>query len=276
MMCCKTVAAAVMGLMLATISSTAGQAWIWSSRQAPVEVTLLEGFMADGGRVAGLDIDLKQGFKTYWRTPGDTGIVPNLILKTSRNVESVEIKWPEPSYFDDEYGFMNGYASDIVLPVLITPEDPSAPIHFDAHFVFGVCKDVCIPTEVDVYAAISPEVNSSFGRISRALARVPKNIDPETLALEGWSLRTIETQPTLKIEIEAPVAATVFIEGQSPDVVLRPQVITPGNHRLVFEFMSLSSEKQAIGEFQVTVVPDNGKSFKIYFDSMGAMSGASP
>ena len=49
---------------------------------APVAVEVLQGWeLADGRRVAALRLILADGWKTYWRAPGDSGIPPPVQLE---------------------------------------------------------------------------------------------------------------------------------------------------------------------------------------------------
>src|SRR5690348_9829438 len=45
---------------------------------------------------AGLEITLKSGWKTYWRSPGDAGFPPELKFDGSENVASAHLQYPTP------------------------------------------------------------------------------------------------------------------------------------------------------------------------------------
>ena len=47
----------------------------------------------------GFQIRLAQGWKTYWRSPGDAGMPPQLDWSESQNLEDAEILWPAPKRF---------------------------------------------------------------------------------------------------------------------------------------------------------------------------------
>ena len=59
-----------------------------------------------GGRVfrAGVEIKLKEGWKTYWRYPGDSGVPPVLDFSRSQNVKAVTVLYPAPMRFPDGAG----------------------------------------------------------------------------------------------------------------------------------------------------------------------------
>jgi DsbC/DsbD-like thiol-disulfide interchange protein len=142
-----------------------------ASLAAPA-VALLDGWrQADGSRIAAIEIRLAPGWHTYWRVPGEAGIPPTFDWSGSVNLASVSYEWPRPSVFES-YGLRTyGYADALVLPVLLTPEDPAAPIEVDLDLDFGVCDDICVPAEARVAETIAPEAPPvGRHRIESALA----------------------------------------------------------------------------------------------------------
>ncbi|HAY91599.1 MAG TPA: hypothetical protein DCY34_08055, partial [Rhodobacteraceae bacterium] len=64
---------------------------------------ILDGWIAsDGTRVAGLVLELEDGWKTYWRSPGASGFPPQFDFSTSKNVEDISIEWPAPNIFGSD------------------------------------------------------------------------------------------------------------------------------------------------------------------------------
>ena len=72
---------------------------------------------------AGIEIRLASGWKTYWRYPGDSGLPPRFDFSQSRNVKSVNVRWPAPQRLADESGVSIGYKHDVVFPLEVTPQD---------------------------------------------------------------------------------------------------------------------------------------------------------
>ena len=80
----------------------AGEASPWSSVDGAA-IRLLPG-KAPAAGPAGIEIKLAEGWKTYWRSPGDAGIPPTFDWSKSQNLGSIAVLWPAPSRFDDEGG----------------------------------------------------------------------------------------------------------------------------------------------------------------------------
>ena len=78
-------------------SSPAASPWVVGHRS---RVRLLDGGGDGAQLMAALEIELHNGFKTYWRTPGDSGVPPTFDWAASTNVAAVEPLWPVPKRFE--------------------------------------------------------------------------------------------------------------------------------------------------------------------------------
>src|SRR4029079_14975580 len=93
----------------AAISSAAFAADVsrWQdSLQSSARLVAAQARSESGGRIyrAAVEIKLQDGWKTYWRYPGDSGVPPALDFSKSRNVKSVTVLYPAPSKFPDGAG----------------------------------------------------------------------------------------------------------------------------------------------------------------------------
>src|SRR4029079_10359289 len=83
-----------------------------------------------GARVfrAGVEIKLKEGWHTYWRYPGDSGVPPVLDFSKSRNVKAVTVLYPAPSRLPEGAGGNSiGYKGVLILPLHVVPQDAGKP-----------------------------------------------------------------------------------------------------------------------------------------------------
>src|SRR5262245_61665352 len=46
--------------------------------------------------LAGVEVKLADGWKTYWRMPGDAGVPPNFDWAGSTNIGSITVRYPAP------------------------------------------------------------------------------------------------------------------------------------------------------------------------------------
>lgn len=118
-----------------------------------------------GTHIAALHLRLARDWITYWRHPGESGIVPEFDWSGSRNLAHARVHWPEPRLFVSA-GFRSiGYADEVILPIELTPVRPGQAIELDGVMTLGVCNDICIPVDLELSAMIEGQ-----GRPDRAIA----------------------------------------------------------------------------------------------------------
>jgi DsbC/DsbD-like thiol-disulfide interchange protein len=95
---------------------------------------------------AGLEIRLKDGYKTYWRSVGDSGVPPifDFSRSTGIGIGNVEVRFPFPVVFDDGAGGKAwGYRHAVYLPIEV--EIREKPYLLRLNLDFAVCGTMCIP-----------------------------------------------------------------------------------------------------------------------------------
>ncbi len=118
---------------------------------AVLDAALLEGWTTDSGtRMAAFSVTLAPGWKTYWRTPGDAGIPPLFDWSASENLAAVRYHWTTPDVFRTAGYLTIGYHDGMMLPVEVTPVDPTQPMILRATVDMGVCSDICLPATLQV------------------------------------------------------------------------------------------------------------------------------
>src|SRR5215216_5019550 len=117
-------------------------------RDAHSAVRLLAGSRSGGVLLGGIAFQMQPGWKTYWRTPGDSGVPPRFDFSKSDNIEAVTVLWPAPTKFDDGAGGHSlGYRDQIVLPLRIVTKSTDKPVTLRAEIRYAVCEKLCIPVE---------------------------------------------------------------------------------------------------------------------------------
>lgn len=93
------------GAMLAAIFLSAASFQVGAASSDPVttpavtarRLTVENGIAPGSGTLsAGLALDLADGWKTYWRTPGEVGFPPEIDWSGSQNIASIDFQWPAP------------------------------------------------------------------------------------------------------------------------------------------------------------------------------------
>lgn len=118
-----------------------------------VQAALLTGWQTDSGtHMAALQLRMAPDWKTYWRAPGDAGIPPVFDWSGSENLAGVRLHWPRPSVFHLNGMQSIGYHNMLVLPVEVTPADPTRPVRLNLRVDMGVCEDICVPASASLAA----------------------------------------------------------------------------------------------------------------------------
>src|SRR5258708_29632629 len=88
------VATTLLASLLAT-TARADDASPWQ-RDGHSAVRLLAGSRSGAVLLGGIAFQIQPGWKTYWRTPGDSGVPPRFDFSKSDNVEAGTVMWPAP------------------------------------------------------------------------------------------------------------------------------------------------------------------------------------
>jgi thiol:disulfide interchange protein DsbD len=97
-----------------------------------------------------LELDIREGWHTYWRNPGDSGEATKLDWQLPPGFTAGDIVWTTPHRFEIAPLVNYGYAKHAVHLVQITaPKDmkTGAPVTLSAKASWLVCSDVCIPED---------------------------------------------------------------------------------------------------------------------------------
>jgi thiol:disulfide interchange protein/DsbC/DsbD-like thiol-disulfide interchange protein len=116
-----------------------------------------------------LEFNIRDGWHTYWRNPGDSGQATTLKWQLPPGFTAGDIVWTTPHRFELPPLVNYGYAKHAVHLVKITaPRDlkPGTPIVLSAKAGWLVCSDVCIPEDADLQVKLP--VSSEAGAVDPA------------------------------------------------------------------------------------------------------------
>lgn len=201
--------------MLTPVPAGAAQSETHSSVAAQANIITAEnGVAPDSSTVsAGLDVRLGDGWKTYWKSPGEVGIPPSIDWSGSQNVASVDFLWPAPDRFR-AFGIENfGYKHEVVFPLSVTLEDPGQPVRLNASVNMLVCSDVCVPENFDLALDLPQGSGIDTASASR-IAQFAKTI-PETGPQSGLTVEAAHIDAEATVLTASLRSDTAFTQ---PDV----------------------------------------------------------
>src|SRR3981189_3698145 len=156
------------------IDARAQDASPWQ-RDGHSAVRLLAGSRSGAVLLGGIAFQVEPGWKTYGRTPGDSGVPPRFDFSKSENIEAVTVLWPAPTKFDDGAGgYSLGYHDQVVVPLGIVAKNADKPVTLRADINYAVCEKLCIPVEASAELAIASVASTENSGRFAALDTVPK------------------------------------------------------------------------------------------------------
>lgn len=183
-----------------------------------------------------LDIDLQDGWHTYWRTPGESGLAPTFDWTGSENMKDVAVLYPAPER-DSQFDIHTFIYHDVALPLHVTATDPAKPVTLKGKISYMVCKDICVPETDEVSVTLDPTIKAHDQAVSDyipAMANVPAtdtagaySILSGVLAKDGLVVALKGAKESDKIE--------TFIE-QKNGYFLRPPVVKAEGDSLLLTF----------------------------------------
>ena len=249
---------------------------------------------------AGLSITLEKGWKTYWRSPGQVGLPPEIDWEDSTNVLHTKFYWPTPERFQ-EFEIENyGYSNKVTFPINIVLKNPGKPLSLIANTSILVCKDVCLPKSFILKLSLSEvEVIDRLSRIelSSSLTTIPIDgpnsqfklnsvfIDPnkKSLFVEIQSLKNInevhvfpETQTD--VIFDAPIntfdqdkkLVTIQLPIFDYKKINNPIALTISNGKISSTYKNLKIVENIVHS-QSNILNGNGFAIIIFFAFVGGL-----
>lgn len=180
-------------------------------------------FATHGSSYAGVQVQIAKGWKTYWRSPGDSGVPPSFDWSGSRNLKSINILWPAPQRYKDEYSTSIGYKHEVILPLKVIAMDKKKPVHMKLRFGYGICADICVPVEADLKLTISPRQSGHKTLLSHYRSMVPKPVKTTGTLVNGFSIHKVtidlnSKKPSIIIDAKVPAhtkKAELYVEASN-------------------------------------------------------------
>ncbi|SDD96722.1 protein-disulfide reductase DsbD family protein [Rhodospira trueperi] len=165
----------------------------------------------------GLDFDLADGWKVYWRSPGDAGYPPSIDWTGSENLEDAHLLWPAPQRFSVLGIETVGYDGSVLYPIAATVSDPGQGLRLRASVDYLTCKDICVPRAVALSLDLAAGPGGPSGHaqvLNRAESAVPGDGAAQGLSLEEAVVEEDGSVLRVAVRADPPLAdPDLFVEG---------------------------------------------------------------
>lgn len=206
-----------------------------------------------------VQIEPKNGWKTYWRNPGNAGMAPELDFSGSTNLKLKSVSYPVPEIGRDEAGRFIGYHHPVSLVVEFEKPDERAPAEIDLKALVGICETVCLPFMAEFKLSLDPNLpeGEEFSALMMAQAELPEKpradfaVRSLMKSIDGKSLVAEVLVPD-GMEVEAAVAASRGVSlGKDPAVTVDGR-----NARIVIPVKRI---EESGGPHLITLLVKSGK-----------------
>lgn len=224
-----------------------------------VEAELLPPYTTEAGNLmTALRLDLAPEWKTYWRSPGDSGVPPQFDWTGATNLGRATPHWPRPEVIDSAGERTLGYHEALVLPIELTPAAPGEPVAGNLQVELGLCLNVCVPAQLSL--ALPPATDTPDPRTVAALAEMPQKVE----AALNCDLTEIAdgVQVAASVERTGDEGTAAALELASPEVWVSAPELTAGDGRLtaVADFVPPSAKPFPLdpSEVRLTLIGPEG------------------
>lgn len=149
------------------MANAADTGWLTSPQNDHARIR----FQAEKGqdRIFGLlTVELQSGWKTYWRSPGEGGVAPQ--IHWPKEVGDTWY-WPVPSRFDISGLTTQGYHDKVIIPMVITGTDADT---LNGTLTLSTCSNVCLLTDYTLRLDFNTPVDEAFQRaFDSAMRAIP-------------------------------------------------------------------------------------------------------
>lgn len=150
------------------VSWAAESGWLRSPQNDHASVRVRADTTAQGETRLLIDVKLENGWKTYWRSPGEGGIAPSIAWK--ENSPAVNWFWPTPARFDVAGITTQGYHQRVTFPLRVQGK---APATLAGVLTLSTCSNVCLLTDYPFSVTPSSRDAGFAHDYAQAMGRIP-------------------------------------------------------------------------------------------------------
>lgn len=251
---------------------------------------------------AAVRLEMKDGWHTYWRNPGESGMATTIDWTLPAGITAGEIHWPPPEPYTAGGLTTYVYHHEVLLlvPLTIDGSTTVGTVELQAKVSWLECQEACVPGDAGVRAGleIGPTAKASANAelIAAWRDRVPQpnpaldsaarwagdlsgdqaQLVIEVGGVEGFAPNDLFAYPGANYEINPAVATMTVTEGR---YVLTKSALKydgdwPG--RVAGLLVQMDDQRQVTRAFEVVLTPGQGASPRVTagVDATSARNGA--
>jgi suppressor for copper-sensitivity B len=181
--------------------------WLTDFNHPPISVQMLLTGESDPQLKtvnAVLQVELQEGWKTYWRSPGEGGAASQLDFSQATNIQDVVWDWPAPKRYNVLGVDTLGYKEAVNFPLTLQLADFAKPVIFKGMLTLASCSTYCVLSSYELDLQFDSNSllidDAAYSLYHQALAAVPsrQNQQEITVSRSSWD----NNQQLLSVEFE--------------------------------------------------------------------------
>lgn len=131
--------------------------------------------------LVGIRLEMEEGWHTYWKNPGDSGLATRVRWQLPEGFAAGEIRWPRPMRFSTGPLVSYGYERDVLLLVEVKapPNVAGREVRLAGRVDWLECLEACIPGKAELALTLPVRQTSAAGPhaalFAQARRRLPSN-----------------------------------------------------------------------------------------------------
>ncbi|WP_199251892.1 protein-disulfide reductase DsbD family protein [Aeromonas veronii] len=183
--------------------------WLTSSQNDHARVRLQADRSAPDHTRILLDVALESGWKTYWRSPGEGGIAPQILW--DEPVGDFQWRWPAPRHFEVAGLSTQGYQGEVRFPLSL---NYSAGQSLNGTLRLSTCSNVCILTDFPFTLAVDGQAPAGFDfGWAKAISNLPQPLPADTRVELGYQQNQLQLRAERAEGWQSPALFIDALEG---------------------------------------------------------------
>ena len=210
------------GLLWQSMGLASDTGWLTSPQNDHARVRLqADRSTADQTRIL-LDVELESGWKTYWHSPGEGGIAPQILW--DEPVGDFQWRWPAPRHFEVAGLSTQGYQGEVRFPLSLNyPAGQS----LNGTLRLSTCSNVCILTDFPFTLAVDGQTPAGFDfGWAKAISNLPQQLPADTRVELGYQHNQLQLRAERAEGWQSPA---LFIEALEGAEFGKPALEVEGN-----------------------------------------------
>ncbi|MBS4703272.1 protein-disulfide reductase DsbD family protein [Aeromonas veronii] len=197
------------GLLWQSTGLASDTGWLTSPQNDHARVRLqADRSTADQTRIL-LDVELESGWKTYWHSPGEGGIAPQILW--DEPVGDFQWSWPVPRHFEVAGLSTQGYQGDVTFPLSL---NYPAGQPLKGTLRLSTCSNVCILTDFPFSLAVDGQAPADFDFAwAKAMSTLPQPLPADTRVELGYQHNQLQLRAERAEGWQSPALFIDALEG---------------------------------------------------------------